>query len=249
MKKKKHAGFSLIELLVVIGIIAILASLILGYITASMEAARTQTCVNNMRQWGAALQTYAAENNNRFPTEGVGSQSVDIFDEDAWFNVLADFVDVVPLIENYTTTGEVPRPGDATVYSCPTVRKSDLPSNFPPGKPWIAYAQNLYIEEPISNVRRADPKAYGYLLSIDDVPNPSTFAYLGEVDGGKYANCDARHLAGRHKGRQKKTNILFVDSRVQTFPISQVRGDLRFNSPRSQNVGGITWDPTAPVLD
>src|SRR5206468_11754315 len=56
-------GFSLIELLVIIGIITILLALLFPALSQSWAAARMVNCQSNMRQLGLALFMYAKDNN------------------------------------------------------------------------------------------------------------------------------------------------------------------------------------------
>lgn len=60
-------GFTLVELLVVVAIIAVLASLLLPALAGGQLRARKIVCVSNLRQLGVALHGYANDNTGRIP--------------------------------------------------------------------------------------------------------------------------------------------------------------------------------------
>jgi prepilin-type N-terminal cleavage/methylation domain-containing protein/prepilin-type processing-associated H-X9-DG protein len=60
-------SFTLMELLVVLGIIAILAALLFPAFQRGRASARASACIGNLRQIGFALQMYVNESNGRMP--------------------------------------------------------------------------------------------------------------------------------------------------------------------------------------
>jgi prepilin-type N-terminal cleavage/methylation domain-containing protein len=64
---RDRAGFTLVELLVVIGIIAVLVSILLPAIARARAAAINANCLSNLREMGNNFQMYANENRDRIP--------------------------------------------------------------------------------------------------------------------------------------------------------------------------------------
>lgn len=63
-----RAAFTLVELLVVIGIIALLISILLPALNRARESAQSVACASNLRQMGIGIQFYCNDHKGFYPT-------------------------------------------------------------------------------------------------------------------------------------------------------------------------------------
>jgi prepilin-type N-terminal cleavage/methylation domain-containing protein/prepilin-type processing-associated H-X9-DG protein len=97
---RRRAGFTLIEILVVIAIIAILIALLLPAVQAAREASRRMACGNNLKQLALALNTYHTSNEG-FPMGGFISPAYTL--PDYTTNGNGWLISVLPFFEQQST--------------------------------------------------------------------------------------------------------------------------------------------------
>jgi len=125
-------GFSLIELLVVISVIALLIGLALPALSRARSTAKQTICQSRLRQWGLVFDVYSAENNYLYPhIDGRDRTS----SNPKTYADLADYyfgwIDVLPPLmgeKSWRNHNRREYPDKETIFQCPSARL--LPREF-----------------------------------------------------------------------------------------------------------------------
>jgi prepilin-type processing-associated H-X9-DG protein/prepilin-type N-terminal cleavage/methylation domain-containing protein len=235
------AGFTLVELLVVVGVIAIVIGLLLPALSSARRSVGGITCESNFRQWAMATQMYANENNGFLPRRGQGvGATLQVTRPTDWFNALPplmkgkEYGDVDPTVSTLVSTGTIPRPPDASVWICP--QANDMPGTY-----YWSFGMNMALSVWEANQNNGQPnKITGVgsttsMVLFADAPGNYCSIYPSKIAGGY--NPVARH-------NNNTVNICFLDGHVETIPGSYIgcgkgvieHADVRWLPP------GSTWN-------
>ncbi len=127
-----RAGFTLVEVLVVIAIIGLLVALLLPAIQAARESARRTQCQNNLKQIGVAVQSHH-DTRKQFP---MGRNNFDQYAV-SWAFFLLPYMEETAIYNSFDSKARVfDPPNTATMrtpietYACPSRRKAAADRNF-----------------------------------------------------------------------------------------------------------------------
>lgn len=158
-----RSGFTLLELLVVIGILAVLVALLLSAVQRAREAASRMSCTNNLRQIVLGLHNYhgayasfppGVHSSNPYPFMGWGARLLPFVEQSALWNQSQQAFARDPFFRN-----NPPHAGISTVlriYSCPSDARTQ--SAFDLGGFQVAFTDYLGVEG--TNQYREDGMLY-----------------------------------------------------------------------------------------
>ena len=156
-KLRSRVGFTLVELLVVIGIIAVLIALLLPVLGQARQSARRTACLSNLRQLTAAVISYAIDHDGRVV-------SSDTNDRGTW-DTSGDGIDT---IRHGALSAYVKNPA---IYLCPNDNVHY----------WRTYSMNDYFNG------TWDPPNYPKVKYLTAIKNPvATYVFIEEFDARGY---------------------------------------------------------------
>jgi len=188
---KRSRGFTLVELLVVIGIIALLISMLLPALNRARESATAISCASNMRQAGYALKLYQNDNKGMLPRAYEGTL--------VWAHQLRPYI-----------------PGDRP-YEKIHCSSIDLEIN---NSSTLTFGLNVdLIAFDLSMFKRTDrlKNSSEIILVADSIAHsmgpfhPYTAFMLGPEQGGSFAAFGVGKVDYRHN---KTANVLYLDIHV-----------------------------------
>ena len=129
------AGFTLVELLVVIGIIALLISILLPSLNRARESAKSVVCLSNLRQIGTGLVLYTNGFNGSLPYGYWNGDSAfgDVYNADQandWSNLLLQYLDSTAGGDSYIDNGIKGPSNVREALHCPSANAGDALTQY-----------------------------------------------------------------------------------------------------------------------
>lgn len=221
-------AFTIIELMVVIAIIAILASMLLPVLGQAKRKAQSIACVNKVRQWGMALKMYTDDHQEKYPYDGTSRMPINAGpNKGAWYNSAASYVGSDGLTNLYSSK-RFPIPGKSSMFMCPRTTNLMLRSMPTINKPFFAYGMNGRL---VSSRRIP--------ITEDKLLRPVQTIVFADNSEGRIPFVTAGNYLARH---DRKISVAFADGHV-----SSVKSNLLYRTRREDSSAKIEWSTNRQV--
>lgn len=212
-------AFSLLELLVVIGVIAVLAAITLPVLARTKTAGKSAVCLNNLKQWGVATHLYVEEHDDFLPPDGSPNG---MSTKTGWYIDLPRTISIPTYTELEWPTNPAIEP-PPSIWVCPnsTNRSNGLNLFF--------YCLNQHVNDTGAGNRQ---------VTTDSIANPAHTVWLFD-NGRRAAVAQQNNVAvNLHRGGAQ---FLFLDGHVAWFPTAAY-WDARNKRGRT-NHAELIWMP------
>ena len=120
----RRTGFTLLELLVTVSIIALLIAILVPAVVQARAVSRRTVCQSNLKQWGLAVQMYADAITASFLIAARAFSRPPRFDAmDDWINAIPQFAESPPYLDSERR--QKPNAGDSSIWVCPDAARID----------------------------------------------------------------------------------------------------------------------------
>jgi prepilin-type N-terminal cleavage/methylation domain-containing protein/prepilin-type processing-associated H-X9-DG protein len=134
-RPRRRGGFTLVELLVVIGIIAVLISILLPTLSSARRSANGVKCLASLREIGNAFRLYAVDNHGYYPAVRDSVQQA-AGTEHRWTDMIAPMIS--KQAKNFSTVGDITKLRlNSVLWGCPEWTKT---TDYSP----TSYADQVY---------------------------------------------------------------------------------------------------------
>jgi prepilin-type N-terminal cleavage/methylation domain-containing protein/prepilin-type processing-associated H-X9-DG protein len=157
-----RSGFTLVELLVVIGIIALLISILLPALNSARRQANAVKCLAALREVGNAFHLYGANYNGVWPVavHHPSNQRIPINVERRWYDLIAPYLTSVNM-DSYDDIDKIRE--NSVIWGCPEWRSRG--ALFPNDRLRPGYGMQYYAPNFFENTTAAKLVTdYAYLL-------------------------------------------------------------------------------------